>query len=154
MQLPSEIRVALENIDFIDRYKNMSAKYDFDEEFKYDNNEVLRIFNELGCYARYYKRENFFQIVEEVPPCQFKFNISLKYAHLEFIWVVRKDGELLIGDPWDMLKRSLDGTGENVRAAGFRNYDELKEILEEAFLMYEDFKRELLSIYSSKTEGV
>ncbi len=154
MQLPSEIRVALENIDFIDRHKNMSAKYDFDDELKYDNNEVLRIFNELGYYARYYKRENFFQIVEEVPPCQFKFNISLKYAHLEFIWVVRKDGELYTGSPWGGLKQSLDGTDEGVRKPGFRNYDELKEILEEAFLMYEDFYRELFFVYSSKTEGV
>ena len=77
MQLAPQIRAALEKIDFINRYKNMSAKYDFDEEFDYDN--------ELGYPARNDKRENFFQIVEEYPPFQFKFNISLSYALLDFI---------------------------------------------------------------------
>jgi hypothetical protein len=146
MQLPPEIRAALEKIDFINRYKSLAARYKFksDERFKnYDNNEVSKIFAELGYPARYDKRENFFQIVEEYPSFQFGFHIYLKYALLELIWVVRKDGELLIGDPWDWLKQLLDGTDERFRAAGFRNYD-LREILKEAFEMYEDFKRVLL----------
>ncbi|MBN2908636.1 hypothetical protein JQC72_03770 [Polycladomyces sp. WAk] len=150
MQLTPEIKVALENIQFIERYQNLSMKYNFDEEFLYDNHEVLRIFNELGYHARFDKRENFFQIAEEGSPYQFKFNISLKYSLLEFIWVVRKDGKLLTGSPWDILKRLLDGTDENVRAPVFRNYNDLKEILKEAFSMYEDFKRELLSVYRNE----
>jgi hypothetical protein len=150
MQLPPEIRAALEKIDFINRYKNISAKYDFDEEFDYDNDKALRIFTELGYPARYDKRENFFQIVEEYPPFQFKFNISLRYALLEFIWAVWKNGELLIGDPWNWLKQLLDGTDERFRAAGFRNYDDLREVLKEAFDMYEDFKRVLLETTDSE----
>ncbi|MBA4493719.1 hypothetical protein ACFO25_04915 [Paenactinomyces guangxiensis] len=150
MQLPPEIRMALENIDFINRYKSMSAKYDFDDEFEYDNHEVLDMLNELGYHARFDKRENFFNIVEELPPCKFEFNISLKYSLLEFIWTVWKYGELQIGDPWGILKKLLDGSDESVRLPGFRNYNDLKEILKEAFLMYEDFKRELLSVYSKE----
>jgi hypothetical protein len=38
----------------------------------------------------------------------------------------------------------LDGTDERFRAAGFRNYDDLREILKEAFEMDEDFKRTLM----------
>lgn len=152
MQLSPEIKDALENIDFINRYKNLSMKYDcdLDESFEdYDNKEVLRIFAELGYHARYDERENFFQIVDEIPSFQFRFNIRLRYGLLEFIWAVWKDGELLIGDPWGMLKRLL-GTDESIRLPQFCNYDELKEVLEEAFGMYEDFKREVLTVYSKE----
>ncbi|SEN04864.1 hypothetical protein [Lihuaxuella thermophila] len=157
MHLPPETKAALEKIDFIHRYKSLSAKYycDLDESFmNVDNHEVLRIFKELGYHARFDKRENFFHIVEESPPCKFEFNISLKHGFLEFIWGTWKDGELLIGDPWGMLKNLLDGRDESVRLPGFRNYHELKEILEEAFLMYEDFKRELLSVCRKETGEV
>lgn len=153
MQLRPEIREALEKIDFINRYKRMSAKYRFNSNERlegYDNNEVLRILAELGYPARYDKRENFFQIAEEYPPFQFKFNISLKYALLEFIWVARKDGELLTGSPWILLKQLLDGTDESISRPAFRNYDDLREALKEAFDMYEDFKRALLETTDPK----
>jgi len=78
----------------------------------------------------------------------------------EFIW----------GDPWGRLVKLLiapcgvtpsDGTGEckhctecalrtnsqKIKKPSFRSYDELREILGVAFEMYEDYKREMISLH-------
>lgn len=156
MQLKPEIKVALERIQFIDRYKNLSKNYSFDfkEKFRdYDNIEVLNILNELGYKATFNKKENFFKIVEKLPSYKFQFNISLKHSVLEFIWAVWKDEELRTGSPWDTLKELLDGTDDSVRSPVFRNYEDLRGIMKESLLMYEDFKQELLSIYGVESEN-
>ena len=49
LQLKPEIRSVLTNMDFIAKYRNLSAKYSFnsEESFEaYDNNEVLNFFAE------------------------------------------------------------------------------------------------------------
>jgi hypothetical protein len=63
---------------------------------------------------------------------------------------VWRSSELQTGVPWVLLKRLLDGTTDNVKYPIFRNYNDLKEILQEVFAMFEDFKRELLSIYATQ----
>ena len=155
MQLKPEIRTALERINFGSRCKNFSQKYSFafNECFeKYDNKEVVNIFKELGYKAVHIKKENFFRITEGINDYKFEFNISLKYGCTEFIWAVWKEKELQTGSPWGALKKLLEDNDERLQTPLFRNYDELKEILQEALIMYEDFKRELLDIYSCEKE--
>jgi hypothetical protein len=155
MQLRPEIRTALERIDFGSRCKNLSEKYWFasNEGFgKYDNKEAINVFKELGYKAVHIKKENFFRITEGIDDYKFEFNISLKYGGTEFIWAVWKGKELQTGSPWGVLKKLLESNDERVRSPIFRNYHDLKEILQEALLMYEDFKRELLSIYNCEKE--
>jgi len=152
MELKNEIRVALENIFFIDKYKKLSMKYDFDSSERFrvsDNQEVLNIFNDLGYKAIFSKKETFFKVVDNMEPYKFQFNVSLKAGHTELIWAVWKNGELQTGLPWVMFKRLLDGTDENLKYPVFRNYNDLKQILQEALDMFENFKRELLSINNS-----
>lgn len=155
MQLKLEIRTVLEKINFIGKYKNLSEKYSFalNESFeKYDNKEVINVFKEIGYKAVHIKNENFFKVVEKIEDYKFQFNISLKYGCVEFIWAVWKGKELQTGSPWGVLKDLLEDNDESVSRPIFRNYDELKEILQEALLMYEDFKRELLDLYSCEKE--
>ena len=153
MELHPLIKNTLEQIDFIKRYQDISTKIicSSDERFRtYDNNEVLVIFKELGYKAEFNKKENFFKVVDELPPFRFQFNISLKAGHTELIWGVRENSVILTcGGPWMMIKRLLDGTDENLKYPIFRNYDDLKEILKEVFVMYEDFKRVLLVFYEN-----
>ncbi|AEV68233.1 hypothetical protein [Acetivibrio clariflavus] len=149
MELKPDIKIALERINFVERYKRLSTKYAFDstECFKsYDNTEVLNIFSELGYKATFDKRENFFKVVKKTPPFKFQFNISLKYGLVELIWAVWKN-EIYYGcGVWVMMKRLLEEDEENLKDPRFRNYEDLKEILTEAFAIYEDFKREFLAI--------
>ncbi|WP_025694110.1 hypothetical protein [Paenibacillus durus] len=82
---------------------------------------------------------------------KFQFNISLKYGLVEFIWAVWKNNDLQTGLPWGMLKQLLDGRDdEKVKKPVFRNYGDLKEILKDAFSMYDDFKRELVLVYDNQ----
>jgi hypothetical protein len=101
--LSPEVRLSLEKINFIDRYRNISAKFafDFDECFeKYDIKEILGIFSQLGYNVTFHKKENFFQLVEEVTYCKFYFHISVRYGVVEFIWYVLKNNESQQCGPW------------------------------------------------------
>jgi len=134
--LSPEVKMALEKIDFIERYRRLSKKYDFNERFEnYENKEVVSLIKEFGYNVRYYKKENFFKIVDEKSARDFYFHISLKHGAIELIW----------DDPWGLLKSRLDGNyNDPIRLPKFRNYTDLRDILQEVFAMYEDYKRELL----------
>ena len=133
------------NIDFINRYRSLSERYQFDYKDsleRYDYNLVLEMLSGLGYSFRFDKKEKFFRWIETVSEDKFQFTISLKYGALEFIWSAWKSEELLIGDTWGMIKEQLDPQeNDKIKKPIFRNYDELKEILAEALRIYEDFKR-------------
>lgn len=139
---------AFVKIKFIERYKNLAANYQFNvsESFEnYESNQVVKIISELGYESSFNKKEKFFKITETQNDYKFQFVISLKYGVSEFIWSVWEKSELRIGGTWGILKEQLDGLeNDKVRKPIFRNYEELKEILADAFLIYEDFKREYI----------
>ncbi|HHL3300706.1 TPA: hypothetical protein ACQ444_001375, partial [Bacillus cereus] len=144
--LEPEIKEVLEKIDFIQRYKALSKQFpDRENTFEnYENEKAIEIFESLGYKARFMKKENFF-IVGEVKNKDFytfRFNISLKYGLVEFIWSARYNGEVRVGNSWDMFVKVLSNGSERLPAVCFHSYDELKEIMKIAFEMYEDFKRE------------
>ncbi|MDA1635086.1 hypothetical protein PDK11_19715 [Bacillus cereus] len=150
--LEPEIKEVLEKIDFIQRYKALSKQFpDRENTFEnYENEKAIEVFESLGYKARFMKKENFF-IVGEVKNKDFytfRFNISLKYGLVEFIWSARYNGEARVGNSWDMFVKVLSNGSERLPAVCFHSYDELKEIMKIAFEMYEDFKRELIPIYS------
>ncbi|MED2031417.1 hypothetical protein P4V74_09010 [Bacillus thuringiensis] len=150
--LEPEIKEVLEKIDFIQRYKALSKQFpDRENTFEnYENEKVIAVFESLGYKARFMKKENFF-IVGEVKNKDFytfRFNISLKYGLVEFIWSARYNGEVRVGNSWDIFVKVLSNGSERLPAVCFHSYDELKEIMKIAFEMYEDFKRELIPIYS------
>ncbi|WP_242241006.1 hypothetical protein [Bacillus cereus group sp. BfR-BA-01309] len=150
--LELEIKEVLEKIDFVERYKSLSEKFpDRTNTFEnYENEKVIVVFESLGYKARFMKKENFF-IVGEVKNKDFytfRFNISLKYGLVEFIWSARYNGEVRVGNSWDIFVKVLSNGSDRLPAVCFHSYDELKEIMKIAFEMYEDFKRELIPIYS------
>ncbi|HDR7351992.1 hypothetical protein ABEX67_08440 [Bacillus wiedmannii] len=150
--LKPEIQASLAKIDFIKRYKALSEKFsDRENTFEnYENEKVIAVFESLGYKARFMKKENFFIVGEEMNKdfYTFRFNISLKYGLVEFIWSARYNGEVRVGNSWDMFVKVLSNGSERLPAVCFHSYDELKEIMKIAFEMYEDFKRELIPIYS------
>jgi hypothetical protein len=151
-ELKPEIEDVLIEIDFIQRFRDIAERFsDKENAFEnYDNEKVIEVFESLGYKARYNKNENFFIVGEtmEKDIYRFRFNISLKYGLIEFIWSARHKGEVRAGTPWDMFVRVLTRDVEKVPAVCFHSYEELKDIMKIAFEMYEDFKRELIKIYS------
>lgn len=145
MQLYPSLRPVLEKIDFLVRYRELRKRFPYtDESFEgYSNTEVLRIIESFGYQVKFNKRENFFGIKESLARYDFRFNINCKYGVVELIWDIVKGGErLTLGGPWGLICDLLIGDDCNIKKPAFRNYDDLKEILQEAFSMYEDFKRE------------
>ncbi|MEB9401061.1 hypothetical protein P4J11_01825 [Bacillus cereus] len=150
--LELEIKEVLEKINFVERYKALSERFSNSENtFKnYENEKVFEVFETLGYKARYNKKAGFFIVgeVKNKDSYAFRFNISLKYGVAELIWEAWHNDEVRVGDPWDVFIRLLSNDMGKVPVLYFHSYDELKEIMKIAFEMYEDFKRELIPIYS------
>lgn len=150
--LELEIKEVLEKINFVERYKALSEKFSNSENTfeNYENVKVFEVFETLGYKARYNKKADFFIVgeVKNKDSYAFRFNISLKYGVAELIWEAWHNDEVRVGDPWDVFIRLLSNDMGKVPVLYFHSYDELKEIMKIAFEMYEDFKRELIPIYS------
>ncbi|CDN38222.1 hypothetical protein [Bacillus thuringiensis] len=150
--LELEIKEVLEKINFVERYKALSEKFSNSENTfeNYENEKVFEVFETLGYKACYNKKADFFIVgeVKNKDSYAFRFNISLKYGVAELIWEAWHNDEVRVGDPWDVFIRLLSNDMGKVPVLYFHSYDELKEIMKIAFEMYEDFKRELIPIYS------
>lgn len=147
MQLSLSLKQVLEKIDFLDRYRELRNKFPYTDESleDYSNHEVLKIIESFGYPVRFDKREDFYEIKESIDGFAFQFNICVKYGITELIWGLTKNGErLTLGGPWGLICDLLIGDDCNIKLPAFRDYEDLRQILKEAFAIYEDFKREVL----------
>ena len=153
MELSKKEFEIFEKINLYERYSNISNQYRFEETFEnYSNDEVIKIVKELGYSAKYRKKENFFQILEPINEINFYFHFSLKYGKVEVImyWESKKNKAISGGGPFSRICKLITiNKGrefEKIKYARFRNYEDLKNILREYFLIYEDLKREVLKV--------
>ncbi|TJY37939.1 hypothetical protein [Pontimicrobium aquaticum] len=151
MKLLPEIKLILENIKFENTYRTISKNYSVDKEEMLENHsieKVLSIFKSLNYSFKYNKKEKFYGLNQSVEDYLFTFNISLRYGIVEFIWALRKNGELItLGGPWAFIIRLLNnGDKANIKKPSFSNYEDLESILKEGLSLYEDFKLEVLKI--------
>jgi hypothetical protein len=151
MELNSKEYQIYKNIDFVKRYEVLSSSFQFEERLNYTNDEVLSLIAKLGYKAKYLKNNNFFKIEDKINGVKYYLNICLKYSNAELIIgaaEIEKD-QYITGSVFGGLYRDIkfaEGIDleENIKKPKFRNYEDLREILKEAFLIYEDFKQELL----------
>lgn len=141
-----ELVPVLNNINFSNRFIELSDKYkDFenrlmDEDFENVQNVILS----FEYNFRFSKSENFFKLIENVSFYRIQFNVSTLRGIVEFVWGVEKNGERL------KMGGSICGAVEFLTNQEFtskpvyRSYEDLKVILKEALIIYEDFKAELI----------
>ena len=154
MELSKKEFEIFEKINLYERHSNISNQYRFEETFEnYSNDEVIKIVKELGYTAKYRKKENFFQIIETTNKLKFYFHFSLKYGLVEVImyWEYKKNKDVWGGGDFAGLCKLIEiSRGEEmegyIRKPCFRNYEDLKNILREYFLIYEDLKTEVLKV--------
>ena len=151
MELSKKELEIFEKINLYERHSNISNQYRFEDSFEqYSNEEVIKIVKELGYSAKYRKKENFFQIIETINEMKFYFHFSLKYGLVEIIMgMMNKNKKHIIGGAFSWLCKKIKVTEneeikDNVKYARFRNYEDLKNILREYFLIYEDLKISLI----------
>ena len=143
-----------EKIDLYERHSNISNQYRFEETFEnYSNDEVIKIVKELGYSAKYRKKENFFQIIETTNKLKFYFHFSLKYGLVEIImyWESINNKDIWGGGTFAGICKKIEIAKNEekegyIKKARFRNYEDLKNILREYFLIYEDLKTEVLKV--------
>ena len=143
-----------EKINLYERHSNISNQYRFEETFEnYSNEKVIEIVKELGYSAKYRKKENFFQIIETTNKLKFYFHFSLKYGLVEIIiyWECINNKDKWGGGTFAGICKKIEIAKNEekegyIKDARFRNYEDLKNILREYFLIYEDLKTEVLKV--------
>ena len=154
MELSKKELEIFEKINLYERHSNISNQYRFEETFEnYSNDEVIKIVKELGYSAKYRKKENFFQIIEITNKLKFYFHFSLKYGLVEVImyWECINNKDIWGGGTFAGICKKIEIAKNEekegyIKDARFRNYEDLKNILREYFLIYEDFKTEVLKV--------
>ena len=153
MELSKKELEIFEKINLYDRYRDINNLYRFEETFEnYSNDEVIKIVKELGYTAKYRKKENFFQIIETINEMKFYFHFSLEYGMVEIIMgMMNKNKKNIIGGLVPNICKKIEIVKNEekegyIKDACFRNYEDLKNILREYFLIYEDLKTEVLKV--------
>ena len=153
MELSKKDLEIFEKINLYERHSNISNQYRYEDKLKdYSNDKTIEIVKELGYSAKYRKKEKFFQIIETIDGIKFYFHFSLEYGMVEIIMgMMNKNKKHIIGGAFSWLCKKIKVTEneeikDNVKYARFRNYEDLKNILREYFLIYEDFKTEVLKV--------
>lgn len=146
-ELHSKIKNALVKMDFIKRYEELSNRFCSERTpscnrlIYVEKDEVIDIIRDLGYFPLFDSKENFFKIEEEqAENYTFGFHIILRDGMVDLVWVVRENGELLLGAPWGTYSRRLIDVNYRIKKPVFGTYEDLEDILKSAFEMYEDFK--------------
>jgi len=107
----------------------------------------------LGYSAKYRKKEKFFQIIEIIDGIKFYFHFSLEYGMVEVIifWEYENNKDLSGGGLLSVVCKLIEIAKNEekegyIKKARFRNYEDLKNILREYFLIYEDLKTEVIKV--------
>jgi len=115
--------------------------------------DPIEIVKELGYSAKYRKKEKFFQIIETIDGIKFYFHFSLEYGMVEVIifWEYENNKDLSGGGLLSVVCKLIEIAKNEekegyIKDARFRNYEDLKNILREYFLIYEDLKTEVLKV--------
>ena len=154
MELSKKELEIFEKINLYERHSNISNQYRFEDKLKdYSNDKTIEIVKELGYSAKYRKKEKFFQIIETINEMKFYFHFSLKYGLVEVImyWECINDKDKWGGGTFAGICKKIEIAKNEekegyIKDARFRNYEDLKNILREYFLIYEDFKTEVLKV--------
>ena len=106
IELNSKIKEALTKIDFIKRYEEVSNKFNAERTpsknrlVYIDGEEVMEIIKNLGYSPLFDSKEKFYKIREEqIEKFTLEVHIILQDGMVDLVWVVRENGELLLGVP-------------------------------------------------------
>jgi hypothetical protein len=153
MELSKKEYEIYKKISFAERYEKLSVKFQFKERLDYSKESVLDLIKKIGYTAKYVKKNNFFKIEEKKGIIKFYLNICLKYSNVELVIGATNiiEDKFLIGGVFVRICTEVNyykgiSLDENIKKPKFRNYEDLEEILREAFSIYEDFKNEVLKV--------
>jgi hypothetical protein len=142
-----------DKIGFVERYRILSSQYSSENYMeKYSPNTVLHIFNELGYAPEYFNKEKFFRVSNKINSHDVWFHIGVNRGLVELMLYIKDGNEFL--KPCGPFSWIPDEIGQRqdvrIKPPSFSNYEELKNILKEGLIMFEDLKREFLDLLKSE----
>ena len=145
------LKKVLEKIDFVGRNLYLCTKHSDRENNIKDKSlkEIGELLNNMNLSFSFDKKECFFKIKEKIVAYDFQFNIIPYTGALQFVWSVKLNKQMLelSWGIWEsILEEMLNKSFEIRPRPYYSNYQELEEILREAFAIYEDFKNEVLKV--------
>ena len=151
MSIDIRLKRILQKINFEKRYLEIRNKYsDFENSIDSKSiSDIDLLLNQMEVKFKYSKKECFFKIEDKSNLITIGFNIIPYTGALQFVWSVKQNEQMLelSWGIWEsILEEMLNKSFEIRPRPYYSNYQELKEILTEAFAIYEDFKTEVLKV--------
>lgn len=140
---------SLKGINFTHRYKKICKKYCdvgvFGREIYYK--DLLNIYKKLNKCVKYESIDKLYVVEFKCRDFCIEFCTKLHRGLVQPYFFIRRGKEKLYFDRFDFIAREIDSDfGEKYNIPVFYNEKELKKILEELLLIYEDLKKEFLQI--------
>ena len=105
IELNSKIKNALIKIGFIERYEELSNKFNAERTpssnrlVYIEGKEVMETIQALGYSPLFDAKEKLYKIKEEqIGKITLEVHIILRYGMVDLVWIVRENGELLLGE--------------------------------------------------------
>ncbi|AYB29172.1 hypothetical protein [Chryseolinea soli] len=119
---------------------------------EYDRDRIQAFYDGKGLKVSFVEGERFFKVLDTVGKFKIQFNTIPENGFLQFVLDVKNGKERynLGWGMWESITREL--LNIESRKPKFGSYEELNEILKEAFSIYEDFKHGLLKLEESQTQ--
>ena len=159
MKLDTRVEQALIEINFVERYENISKKYNRERTPKgqeldyFDGDFLMEIVELLGYKVQYDKRERFFHIdLEEIGNFRFGFHFAFERGRLELIWVIYEGDKAIMGSPFASYAKWLISRDYIILKPVISSYDDFEKVMKIAFEMYEDFKQAFLKAAAGDEE--
>lgn len=159
MKLDTRIKQALIDINFVERYGELSAYYSQKripkgQELDYfDGDFLMEIVELLGYKVQYDKRERFFHIkLEEIGHFRFGFHFAFERGRLELIWVIYEGNKAIMGSPFASYAKWLISRDYIILDPVISDYVDFRDVMKIAFDMYEDFKQAFLKATTGDEE--
>ena len=145
------LKKVLEKIDFVGRYSSLCTRHSDRENNIKDKSlrEIDELLNNMNVSFSFDKKECFFKIKEKIVAYDFQFNIIPYTGALQFVWDIKVNKiRLKLGwGMWENIVEEIESIDFEIKPRPYySNYEELEEILREAFAIYEDFKTEVLKV--------
>lgn len=150
IELNSKIKKALLDIDFINKYEQISKCFNdkrtpLNERLRYFDGEIImESIIQNGYTVNFEPREKYFKVDEvQVNDYIFSANIILDNGMVDLVWIVKEKGTLILGLPIGEYSRLLIAPDYRIKKPIFGTYEDLDEIFERCFKIFEEFKHAL-----------
>lgn len=147
IELNPKVKKALSDIDFINKYEQISKCFNDkrtprNERLRYlDGEIIMESIAQIGYKVDFEPKEKYFKIEEEwIKDLAFSANIILDNGMVDLVWIVKESGKLILGLPIGEYSRLMIAPDYKIKKPIFGTYEDLDEIFESCFKLFEEFK--------------